>query len=223
MRQVYGRSTAYLGTMEHSAKARHALQRLDGALVGQLLEQGRLLQLPHGSTLLQEGAYVRDLPIVVEGLVRVFLHHEDRELLLYYIEPAESCVMSFSALLHRTPSRIHAVAEGDVFLLLVPETAVRSLLREYPAFGELLLELYGDRYMDLLRTMEQVAFGDLPTRLLEHLRRLAVLRAGPLLDVRHAQLARELGSAREVITRTLAKLEREGWVEVLPNGILLKR
>ena len=202
---------------------RRTLTGLDAALVEAMLAQGRLVDVTAGVELVREGAYVHELPLMISGLVRVFIGHEDKELLLYFIRPAESCVMSFSALLERSPSRINAVVEQPSLLLLVPEAALRSWLREYPTLNALFFHQYNDRYLDMLRTVEQVAFGDLPSRLLDHLRRLQEVNKGELLDVRHAKLAQELGSAREVITRTLKKLERDGHLTQVPGGIKLAR
>jgi CRP/FNR family transcriptional regulator len=209
--------------MDEKLSARRVLAPLDGALIDEMVAKGRIVDLPADTPLLREGAYVKELPVVVDGLVRVYMDHEGKELLLYYIEPSESCVMSFSALLGHLPSRVNAVTEAPTKLLLVSESDVRNWLRTYPTFAELMFRLYHERYTDLLHTMEQVAFGDLPSRLLEHLEKLARLRGSKTLDVRHAKLALELGSAREVITRTLGKLEREGRIALLPQGIRLER
>jgi CRP/FNR family transcriptional regulator, anaerobic regulatory protein len=202
---------------------RKALGALDGWLIQAMIDKGRQVEVPAGVELLREGAYVKELPVVVEGLVRVYIGHEEKELLLYYIQPAESCVMSFSALLGRSPSRINAVTERTTQLLLVPEAEVRGWLRDHPAFAELMFKLYNEHYADMLHTVEQVAFGDLPTRLLDHLRRMAEVNDTDWLDVRHSKLAQELGSAREVITRTLKKLERDGRLEVGPKGIRVRQ
>lgn len=209
--------------MDEELGARRVLAPLDSALIDDMLAKGRMVELPGDTPLLREGAYVKELPMVIGGLVRVYMDHDGKELLLYYIEPSESCVMSFSALLDHSPSRVNAVAEAPTKLLLLSESDVRHWLRTHPTFAELMFRLYHERYTDLLDTMEQVAFGDLPSRLLEHLQKLSRLRGSKLLDVRHAKLAQELGSAREVITRTLGKLEREGRIVLLPEGIRLER
>mgnify|MGYP000889870946 CR=1 FL=1 len=208
---------------EEQLKVRHALNGLDAALVEDMLAHGRVLEVPAGAELLKEGGYVRELPLVIDGLVRVFIGHEDKELLLYFIRPTESCVMSFSALLEHAPSRINAVVERPSTLLLVPEPKLREWLRTHASLNELFFRQYNDRYVDMLRTVEQVAFGDLPTRLLDHLRRLKEVTKDEVLDVRHSKLAQELGSAREVITRTLKKLERDGLLQQVPGGIRLTR
>jgi CRP/FNR family transcriptional regulator len=209
--------------MEDDVLVRRALTGLDGELIEAMLEKGRVVEVPGGTELLREGAYVKELPIVLEGLVRVYIGHEEKELLLYYIQPAESCVMSFSALLGRSPSRINAITERTTRLLLVPESEVRGWLRDHASFAELMFRLYNERYTDMLHTVEQVAFGDLPSRLLEHLQRMAEVNGTDRVDVRHSKLAQELGSAREVITRTLKKLERDGRIEVGTDGIRVKQ
>lgn len=196
---------------------------MDSDLVEAMLSHGRVVDAPAGTELLKEGGYVRELPLVIDGLVRVFIGHEDKELLLYYIKPAESCVMSFSALLERSPSRINAVVERESTLLLVPEDRLRAWLREYPSLSTLFFHQYNERYTDMLRTVEQVTFGDLASRLLAHLKQLGEATGEQLLDVRHARLAQELGSAREVITRTLKKLERDGLLRQEAGGIRLLR
>ncbi|MBL8000578.1 MAG: Crp/Fnr family transcriptional regulator [Flavobacteriales bacterium] len=208
---------------DEERKVRTALTGLEAGLVEAMLAAGRVVTVPAGAELLKEGAYVRELPLVIDGLVRVYIGHEDKELMLYFIQPAESCVMSFSALLEHAPSRINAVTERETTLLLVPEAALRGWLREHPSLNALFFRQYNERYLDMLRTVEQVAFGDLPTRLLDHLRRLKDVTGEDVLDVRHSRLAQELGSAREVITRTLKKLEREGLLKQVPGGIRLTR
>jgi CRP/FNR family transcriptional regulator len=209
-------------TQDH-VMARRALSGLESELLDELLAFSRLVEVAAGTELVKEGAYVHELPLLVSGLVRVFIGHEDKELLLYYIRPAESCVMSFSALLERSPSRINAVVERPSTLLLVPEDRLRPWLRTYPSLNALFFRQYNDRYLDMLRTVEQVAFGDLPSRLLDHLRRLKEVTREEVLDVRHSKLAQELGSAREVITRTLKKLEQDGHLVQVPGGIKVLR
>ncbi|MEZ4761028.1 MAG: Crp/Fnr family transcriptional regulator [Flavobacteriales bacterium] len=202
-----------------TAAVKQALRQLEGGLIEELLEQCRTVQVPEGAELLREGAYVRDLPLVLDGLVRVYLGHEDKELLLYYIQPAESCVMSLSALLERAPSRIYAVTEKPSTLLLLPETDLRRWLREYPSLNELLYHQFHERYRDLVETIQLVTFGDLATRLLDHLRKAAQVNGSDLVNVRHSRLAQELGTAREVVTRTLKKLERDGLVKQEAGGL----
>ncbi|MCB9169113.1 MAG: Crp/Fnr family transcriptional regulator [Flavobacteriales bacterium] len=196
--------------MDDLLLARKALPLLEGEVVEKMLAAGKVVDAPEGTMILHEGGYVRELPILLEGLVRVYTGNDEKELLLYYIEPAQSCVMSFAAMMDHTSSRINAVTEVPSKLLMLPEPKMRALVTENPSLMHLLLQQYQQRYNDMLTTVQQVAFGDLPTRLMLHLERLAEVTGSRTLDVRHVKLAQELGTAREVVTRTLKKLEREG-------------
>ena len=84
--------------MDELAQAMKAMPALEGELVRKMMADVRVVEVPAGTELLHEGAYVHELPILLEGLVRVFIGHEDKELLLYFIEPSDSCVMSIAAM-----------------------------------------------------------------------------------------------------------------------------
>lgn len=182
-------------------------------------------QLHHfqaGTEILKEGQYVKIIPLVIEGLVKVYSSFEDRELLLYYIEPSESCVMSFSAGLWNTPSKVYAIAERDSKVLAVPINMIKKWRKDYPAFGELFFQQFNKRYEDLLQTIHQVLFNKMDQRIYDYLKERAKLSGQAKLDIRHHQIARDLGTAREVVSRVIKKLEAEeklkqhtGFLEIL--------
>lgn len=159
---------------------------------------------------------------MIDGLVRVFIGHEDKELLLRYMEPAEmrdellgaagAHALSYQSR-HRAPDHPAADARGTV----------GEWMREHPALSPLFFHQYNERESDMLRTVEQLALGDLAARVLAHLKQLHAVTGDELLDVRHARLAQELGSARELITRTLKMLERDGALRQEDGGIRLLR
>lgn len=165
-----------------------------------------------GVEILREGQYVQVIPVVLEGLVKVFTRYQERELLLYYIEPEESCVMSFSAGYRNAPSQVFAQTEAPSRLLLLPAGKLESWLQAYPGFNDLFFEQYRRRYGELLDTVHHVLFDKLHVRLFEHLKRKSRLRDERELSLSHQQLADELGTVREVITRTVKKLEAQGLV-----------
>lgn len=177
-----------------------------------LLSQGVQQHLEAGSPLLREGQYVKVLPIVLSGLVKVFSRYGDRELLLYYIEPEESCIMSFWAGFAQEPSKVFAQTEEDSDLLLLPASGIREWLQTYPAFGSLFFEQYAKRYTELLNTIHHILFSKLDVRLYDHLCEKSRLRGSRTLSMSHQQLADELGTVREVVSRTLKKLEADALV-----------
>ena len=195
------------------------LPSLPLSLREEILTMGIRQAVPAGTELLREGQYVKVIPLVLDGLVKVFSRYEDRELLLYYIEPVESCVMSFSAGLWNLPSKVFAITEDESDLLLLPVQHVNEWVRKYPTLNQLFFGQFNKRYEDLLFTIHQVLFQRMDERLLTYLRERADRLGTNLLDLRHHQIARELGTAREVISRVLKKLEQEKWVIQHQHGI----
>lgn len=181
--------------------------------------EGQLQDVPAGMEILREGQYVRMIPIVLKGLVKVFTRVEDKELLLYYIGSAQSCIMSFSAGLNQSPSRIFAISEENSLLLLLPADKINRWIRDYPALNELFFQQYNLRYTEMLDTIHSLLFGRMDHRLYQYLQEKSRLKGEKLLDIRHKQIAQELGTAREVVTRVLKKLEQEGRIRQVPGGI----
>ena len=182
------------------------------SLSAEILQSALRKDFKAGEMILREGEYVKVIPVVLSGLLKVFTRYEDRELLLYYIAPEESCIMSFSSGLHGEPSQVFAQTEADSELLLLPVRELSGWIREHPEFSRMFLLQYRQRYSELLDTIHQVLFDRLHVRLYEHLKRKATLAGVQRLAISHQQLADALGTVREVISRTVKKLEAEGLV-----------
>ena len=181
-------------------------------LVDQIARESAVEKFPTGTEILREQQYVKVLPIVISGLVKVYSRFDEKELLIYYIEPAQSCVMTFYAALKNTPSKVFAKTEQDSEILLIPVRLLPSWLKEYPDFNELFYNQFNLRYSELLDTIGHLLLNKMDTRLLEHLRRKSDLLESRSIKMSHSQIANELGTAREVVTRVLKKLETEGTV-----------
>lgn len=185
----------------------------------EILEKGKLMDIPSGTEILREGQYVKVVPIVLDGLLKVFSSYDDRGLLLYYIGPAESCIMSFTAGIWQVPSKVFAVAEEDSKVLLLPVDLLQKWLKKYPAFNDLFYKQFNQRYDDLLQTIHQLLFNKMDKRLYNYLKEKSEALDQKVLNLRHHQIAKELGTAREVISRVMKKLEKENKVKQLPKGI----
>lgn len=172
-----------------------------------------LATIQAGQEVLREGQYVKVIPFVVSGVLSVFSRYRDKDLLLYYIMPGESCIMSFTSALHQSPSRVVALAEEETIALLLPTQKLSSLLKEIPELSTLFFNAYGNRYIDLIDTVNQVVFNRLDERILAHIRQRAEISGTPSLKITHKQLANELGTTREVISRLIKALERDKKLE----------
>ena len=190
-------------------------------LKAEITQLGNSVEVSKGTTILQEGQYVKVIPIVLAGLVKVFTQVEDRELLLYYIRPSESCVMSFSAIINNDKSKIFAMTEANSTLLLLPSEKMAAWTRQYPRLKEIYFQQYNVRYNELIETIRHLLFNRLDQRLLNYLKEQGRIRGTTVIQVKHREVAQDLGTAREVITRTMRKLETDGKIRQTPDGIVV--
>ena len=190
-------------------------------LVDEFIRIGVVKDIPKNTQILRGGQYVKVIPIVIEGLIKVFTRYEDKELLLYYIQEKESCIMSFSASLKNEPSKVFAFTEEDTRALLLPVDKVEKLTIQFPDINTLFFQQYNVRYTDLLETINHLLFSRMDKRLHAYLIEKGKLKNSKEIKISHRQIANELGTAREVITRTMKKLEAEGLIQQQSNYIEL--
>lgn len=171
---------------------------------------------------LNENAFIKAIPIVLSGSIRVMRTDEDgRELLLYYIKPGESCIMSFLGGIHSDTSKVKAIAEESTELLFIPIDKVASLIKEFPEWLDYIFRLYHKRFEELLEVVNDIAFKKMDERLLNFIRKKCDVTKSQTLLVTHEQIAAELGTARVVISRLLKHMEEEKLVQLGRNKITL--
>lgn len=202
-------------------KANNFLFNLNPTLVSEINEAATIQKIEKDTKILREGQYLKVIPIVQEGLIKVFTRHEDKELLIYYIKPNESCIMSFAACLKNEPSKVFAIAEEDCTVLLLPVEKVINWTKQFPDMNILFFQQYNLRYSDLLDTINHLLFDKMDKRLYDYLREKIKLTSKNPIKISHRQIANELGTAREVISRVMKKLENEGKLKQHSNNIEL--
>lgn len=179
-------------------------------LIEKVKENCSGIEVAKGTQILSDEQYIKALPIVISGLIKVFSRFEDKELLLYYIKAEESCVMTFSAAMNGKPSKVFAVTEEDSVILLIPIVFLPKWLKEYPDFSDLFFNQYNLRYVELLDTIRYLLVDRMDKRLYDYIRKKCLLTNNTHIKLSHGQIANELGTSREVITRILKKLEIDG-------------
>ncbi len=185
------------------------LSFLSPDLIEKIVAKSSVMEIPKSTEILREEQYVKVLPIVINGLVKVYSKFNDKELLLYYIEPAQSCVMTFYASLKNTPSKVFATTEEDSKILLIPVQYLPAWLNEFPEFNELFYNQFNLRYTELLDTISHLLLDKMDKRVYDHLKKKIELTKNNKIKISHSQIATELGTAREVVTRVMKKLEIE--------------
>lgn len=188
-----------------------------------LLEHGVVKHFFKGQILLQEDAYIRSIPLILSGTLKVFKSDDEgKEVLLYYIQSGESCVMSILGGLYNERSKLRAEVEEDAEILFLPLNDFLQLMKEYPQWLEFVFKLYHKRFEELLQVVEEIAFKRVDERLWSLLGKKSQLMGTKELQVSHEQLAQELGTARVVVSRLLKQLENEGKVVLGRNKIKIK-
>ncbi len=194
----------------------------DRDLINQLQEKASIVEVPAGTTILKVGDVIRVVPIVLSGLIKVVRQDDDgHELLLYYVNAAESCAMTVTSYMQRSPSEIMAIAEDTVQLMVVPVDVADDLYAQYTGWKSFVMKTIRDRFRELLVTIDQIAFQKLDERLVNYLRDRSRATGSPLLNVSHEQIAMDLATSRVVISRLLKKLELEKKVNLYRNQIRL--
>lgn len=204
------RITAYFICM---ATLQQLLSSLNTDLIKEISDSVAPIEVPADTQLLEEGSFVHAVPLVTKGLIRVSRRDEERELLLYYIHPGELCIMSFSACCNNSASAIIASTVENTELLLLPSAMIRKWLADYPSFNSYVYGLYHHRYADLIDTINQLIFYRLDERLMNYLQEMAIEKKKAIIPITHQMIANDLGTAREVVSRLMKKLEKEGKIE----------
>lgn len=195
--------------------------RLDGDSARVLDGAARLSTIPPGTVLFQDGAECSSYVLVVEGSVRVQKVAENgREIVLYRVERGQSCVLTTNCLIAHEDYSAEGVAETEVRALVLPAATFRTLLARSDAFRDFVFSSYATRIADLLMLIEEVAFGRIDMRLSAWLRQHADT-AGEIRAT-HQDIAVELGTAREVVSRQLKDFERRGWLDLHRGRIQLR-
>jgi CRP/FNR family transcriptional regulator len=176
-----------------------------------------------GTVILRQGEYVKVIPLLISGLAKVFKEESvnGNEVLLYYIKPGESCVMSVTTLMQNGISQVKAIIEEDAEVLVIPADKVLLIAKKYPKWNEFVYELFNLKFEELLNVIEILTFSNKDMRLLEYLKKEGRLKNKNTIKTTHQEIAYDLGSSREVISRLLKKLENDGKIKLGQGSIEL--
>lgn len=187
-----------------------------------LYEYGQVKYFNAGDMIVNEDAYIRAIPIVLKGSIRVMRTDEEgKEILLYYITPGESCIMSFLGGIHQDTSKVKAIAEEDVEILFIPIDKTKLLIKESEEWLDYIFRLYHKRFEELLYAINNIAFKKVDERILNFLKEKKKMSGNSEIQITHQELADELGTARAVVSRLLKQMETEGLVKLGRNKIFL--
>ncbi len=192
-------------------------------LKDELISISSIVEIKAGTVILKQGEYVKVIPLLISGLAKVFKEEpvNGNEVLLYYIKPGESCVMSLTTLIRQQTSRVKAVIEEDSSIVIIPADKALQIAKKYPKWNEFIFDLFNLKFDELLNVIEILTFSNKDARLLEYLKKEARLKNTSTLQTTHQHIADDLGSSREVISRLLKKLEAEGVLKLGQGSVTL--
>lgn len=177
-------------------------------------------EIKAGDKLIDFGAYVRSMPLIVSGAIKVLREDENGdELLLYFIEAGETCAMTMTCCLGNTKSEVRAIAELDSKLIVLPVQKMEEWMGKYKSWRNFVLNSYQARMTELLNTIDKIAFLKMDERLLNYLEEKVKVSKDKFINSTHQEIAYELNTSRVVISRLLKRLENDGLIELQRNRI----
>ena len=182
------------------------LPTLEKELLEEIAEHASIKQYSTGDFIVKQGTYIRFLPIVLKGSVKVWCDEDTLQFLLYHITPGDACIFSYVHTMNQKPIEFSAIAEIESELLLLPIDKVTVWIEKYISFNAMLISAHQKHYNDLLTTTKQLVCYNLEERLLNFLTTKAEIEGSDLLAISHQDIANDLGTSREVISRLMLKL-----------------
>ena len=189
-------------------------------LIQEINSVGTFKDIPEGYKLIEIGDYIRSMPLLVSGAIKILREDANGdELILYFIERGDTCAMTLSCCLGQAKSEIRAVAETDATLIMIPVQKMEEWLGKYKSWQKFILQSYHDRMSELLQAIDTIAFYKMDERLLRYLKDKAMVNHNETIHVTHQEIAQDLHTSRVVISRLLKKLTLNGQIELHRNNI----
>ncbi len=189
-------------------------------LLDELQEVGVFKEAKAGDVIIDYGSYMKMIPLLLEGSIRILRENEDgNELFLYYLESGNTCAASFTCCMQEEISNIRAIAEDDIQMVMIPLVKMEEWMGKYKSWRNFVISTYSTRMDELLNTVDLIAFKKMDSRLLNYLEQKAKVQESNTLHITHQQIASDLNSSREVISRLLKSLEKIGEIKLGRNQI----
>ena len=193
---------------------------LEKDLISEIEELGVFKTFKEDTTIIEVGDYIKSMPLLISGAIKILREDENGdEIVLYYLEKGDTCAMTLSCCMGQTKSKIRAVAETNVELIMLPKEKMAEWLGKYKTWQSYILQTYHNRMDELLEALDTIAFLKMDERLFKYLKDKAMVTHNDVLNVTHKQISEDLHTSRVVISRLLKKLENESKIQLFRNSI----
>lgn len=189
-------------------------------LIPEIQKNAKQLKFKAGDIIMDVGETIKFMPLLTKGIIKIVREDDDdHELLMYYLHPGDTCAVSLTCCNVGQTSEIRAVAEDDVELYAVPVDFIDKWSFQYQGWKNFIMETYHKRFEELLNTIDEIAFKKMDERLKSYLKKKALATEKNIINVTHLEIANDLNSSREVISRLLKQLEKKGEITLGRNNI----
>jgi CRP/FNR family transcriptional regulator len=193
------------------------------SLIQEILEYGQVQTVSAGTVILEHGNYVKGIPLVLEGIIKVSRTDAlGKELFLHYIRAGETCSVTLTCCRIDKKSQLKSIAEAKTTLINVPVKYMEIWMNKYPSWKNFVMLSYDQRLNQLIEVIDMVAFEKTDSRLLKYLEQKSEAINSTIIHTTHAQIALDLNASREAISRLLKQMEKDGILELGRNKIELK-
>ncbi|MBL7473174.1 Crp/Fnr family transcriptional regulator [Robertkochia sediminum] len=192
----------------------------EDGLINEINQVGTYKEVPAGSKLIEIGDYVKSMPLLISGAIKIMREDsEGDELLLYFLERGDTCAMTMTCCMGHHKSEVRAVAEKDTRMIMIPVQKMEEWMANFHTWRSFVLNSYQLRLNEMLETIDTIAFLKMDERLMKYLRDKAKIIQDDCIETTHQQIAYDLHTSRVVISRLLKALENEGKIKLHRNYI----
>ncbi len=197
-------------------------QIFEPELLKEMQQFGVIQHFKEGDVIMDYGKYIRMMPVILKGTIKVSrLDDDGNEILLYYLSSNESCSMAYSCCIEAKKSEVKAIAEEDIELIAIPHIKLDEWLCRYTSWKNYIMRSFNERFIELLKSIESIAFHKLDERLVEYLKEKQRITGSTVIKASHSLIADELATSRVVISRLLKQLENSKQIILYRNEIKL--
>lgn len=191
-------------------------------LLQEISEIGTYKKVNEGDKLIEVGQYIKAMPLLISGAIKILRDDDDGdELLLYFLEKGNTCAMTLSCCIGQSKSEIRAIAELETELIMIPVSKMEEWTVQYKSWRDFVFQSYHNRLMELLTTIDNIAFLKMDERLIKYLKDKSTITKSNTIKSTHQDIAFELHTSRVVISRLLKTLENQNKISLNRNSITL--
>lgn len=200
-------------------KLKQLFPDLEEGLYNELVKHGIVKEVKAGETLLKVGQTIRSTMLILDGLIKLYREDDEgKEFFIYHLDAGQACSLSMVCAAKHETSEILAKALTDATVLAIPLEYMEQWMSKYKSWYQFVITSYRSRFEELLKTIDAIAFTGMDERLEYYLKK-QVEKLGNNLKITHQEIANDLNSSREVISRLLKKMEAKEWLVIHRNSI----